>query len=265
MRLLQLIGVLLDYPQDDLWQHAGELRQAAADPALLADLPARLSHASRAEIGVQLRAFVETLLASDPLEAQARWVASFDQGRAMSLLLFEHIHGESRERGQAMADLLETYRASGYRLTARELPDYLPLLLEYLAQQPEDQARDWLRHLSAILALLAARAAERELPYAPLLALLTDLADLDQPTPDPARHATLRRRAHDEPRDDTPEAIDRVWEEEAVRFGASMGAGTGAGASSAPSSPDAGCAAISPAPARRYPSTIAIHPEEAAR
>ncbi|HRO62550.1 nitrate reductase molybdenum cofactor assembly chaperone [Thermomonas sp.] len=202
MSLLKLIGVLLDYPQDALWQHGDELLAAADDPGL--------SKARRA----QLVGFVRGLLDTDPLDAQDRWLSLFDRGRSMSLLLFEHIHGESRDRGQAMVDLINTYRKNGFELSARELPDYLPLLLEYLSQRPAEEARDWLHHVAHIVGLLAARAGERGSPYALLLELLVELADgkLDL--------GPLRRRASEEPRDDTNEEMDRLWEEEAVRFGA---------------------------------------------
>ncbi|MBN4659345.1 nitrate reductase molybdenum cofactor assembly chaperone, partial [Escherichia coli] len=91
---------------------------------------------------------------------------------SLSLLLFEHIHGESRDRGQAMVDLMETYRAHGFEIAARELPDYLPLLLEYLAQRPAEEAREWLSHVAHILELLAARATPRDEAYAALFLLL---------------------------------------------------------------------------------------------
>lgn len=202
MSLLKLVGVLLDYPQDELWLHGDELLAAADDPALSAPRRRELSR------------FVGDLLDTDPLEAQDRWLSTFDRGRSMSLLLFEHIHGESRDRGQAMVDLIGVYRKSGLELAARELPDYLPLVLEYLSRQPADEARDWLRHVGHIIGLLAARAEERKSPYAVLFELLVEYPDgkLDL--------GPLRRRASKEPRDDTPEAMDRVWEEEAVRFGA---------------------------------------------
>ena len=202
MSMLKLLGVLIDYPQDELWQHGDELLEAAADPALPAKRRDALIH------------FVRELLATDPLDAQDRWLSTFDRGRAMSLLLFEHIHGESRDRGQAMVDLVEAYRKNGFELAAKELPDYLPLLLEYLAQRPHAEARDWLHHVGPIVGLLGARAAERTSPYALLFEILVELSegsvDLD----------ALRQRASEELRDDTPEAMDRVWEEEVVRFGA---------------------------------------------
>jgi nitrate reductase delta subunit len=202
MKALKLIGVLLDYPAEVLWEHGDELLAATADAALPAQRQAQLAQ------------FVRGLLALEPMVAQERWLGLFDRGRSMSLLLFEHIHGESRDRGQAMVDLIETYRAHGFEMASRELPDYLPLVLEYLSLRPADEVHDWLGHVGHILELLAARAAERESPYAALFEVLVEIGrgkvDL----------GVLRERAAREPRDDTPEAMDQVWEEEAVRFGA---------------------------------------------
>lgn len=201
MNVLKLLSVLMDYPEDELWAHRAELLAAADDPGL--------STAHRA----RLVAFARELLDSDSLAAQEAWLALFDRGRSMSLLLFEHIHGESRDRGQAMVDLIEAYRKNGFALAAKELPDYLPLLLEYLAHRPPEEAGDWLRHLNHIVGMLGARAAERHSPYALLFELLVEYADAG------LELGALRRRASEEPRDDTPEAMDRLWEEEAVRFG----------------------------------------------
>jgi nitrate reductase delta subunit len=165
MSVLKLIGVLLDYPQDELWQHGEELLLAVDD----AGLPTARQKA--------LTQFVRDLLTQDALDAQDNWLSLFDRGRAMSLLLFEHIHGESRDRGQAMVNLLEAYRKNGFELATRELPDYLPLVLEYLSHRPIAEVKDWLQNLQRIIALLAARAAERESPYALLLTLLVEMAE----------------------------------------------------------------------------------------
>jgi nitrate reductase delta subunit len=198
---LKLIGVLLDYPADELWEHREELLAACN----VGGLPS----ARRTE----LTGFVRDLLDLDPMLAQEQWLGLFDRGRAMSLLLFEHIHGESRDRGQAMVDLIQTYRDNGFELASKELPDYLPLVLEYLSMRPNAEVVDWLKHTGHILELLAARAAERKSPYALPLTLLVEMGkgtlDLE----------LMRRRVATEERDDTVEAMDRVWEEEAVRFG----------------------------------------------
>lgn len=202
MKVLKLVSVLLDYPRPELWHYADELREAAADPVSLTPRQR-----------VALTGFVDALLAQEPMAAEEAWLALFDRGRAMSLLLFEHIHGESRDRGQAMVDLVETYRNNGFEIGVRQLPDYLPLVLEYLSTRPQEEIADWLRHVGHILELLAARALERESPYATLFETLVIIAhgkvDL----------TVMRQRVATEARDDTPEAIDWVWEEEAVRFG----------------------------------------------
>lgn len=201
MSVLKLLSVLLDYPGDELWQHREELLAAAESAPLSRD------HRKR------LVALTHGILDADPLDAQDAWLSLFDRGRSMSLLLFEHIHGESRDRGQAMVDLIAAYRRNGFELAAKELPDYLPLVLEYLAQRPAAEGADWLQHVSHIVALLGARAAERGSPYAVLFDILVEMGAGGMDV------RALRVRASEEPRDDTPEAMDRLWEEEAVRFG----------------------------------------------
>lgn len=196
------LAALLSYPSEDL---------VAALPEIRAILEAdrALPRSVRADLG----RLVDDLAGADLLDAQERYVALFDRGRATSLHLFEHVHGESRDRGQAMVDLLEAYRRNGFELAAKELPDYLPLLLEYLSHRPQHESVDWLQHIGHIVALLAARATERQSRYAVLFDILVDIGAgrLDV--------RALRERASTEPRDDTPEAMDRLWEEEAVRFG----------------------------------------------
>lgn len=201
MKLLKLLSVLLDYPREELWAHRDELLAAARE----GDAPAALQD--------RLLSFATGLLDDGPMQAQERWMATFDRGRAMSLMLFEHIHGESRDRGQAMVDLLQAYRDNGYELATRELPDYLPVVLEYLSTRPAEDVSDWLSHTAHILQLLAARAEERDSPYAVVFDMLLAIGPVQ------ADIAPLRKRVASEERDDTAEAMDRVWEEEMVRFG----------------------------------------------
>src|SRR5690606_22756321 len=80
----------------------------------------------------------------DLVDVQARYSELFDKGRALSLLLFEHVHGESRDRGQAMVDLMAQYEAAGFAIGVRELPDYIPLYLEFLATREDLEAREGL-------------------------------------------------------------------------------------------------------------------------
>lgn len=203
MLSLRVLARLLDYPSE-------ELQQAASELVALIDAEKRWQPALRAKLSAWCQRISETEL----LDLQAEYVALFDKGRSVSLLLFEHVHGESRDRGQAMVDLMNEYNVAGFELDARELPDYLPLFLEYLSTRPEAEIARWLGEIRHILALLTARLEERDAEHAlvtyALLALIGAEADIDD----------HRDEVKAEVPDDTPEALDAVWEEEAVRFSA---------------------------------------------
>ena len=205
---LVVVSRLLEYPDADLWQHQDELFDVLASSE-------KLEKADAGALGV----FLRDLTAQDLLDAQAAYSELFDRGRATSLLLFEHVHGESRDRGQAMVDLLNQYEQHGLVLDSRELPDHLPLYLEYLAQLPESEAIGGLQDIAPILALLCARLQQRESRYAVLFEQLLKLANsaLDE--------AKVAEKIADEARDDTPQALDAVWEEEQVKFFADQGCG----------------------------------------
>ena len=106
-------------------------------------------------------------LGTTPLiRLQENYVATFDRSTSHSLHLFEHIHGESRDRGQAMVDLLEEYRKHGFELSTTELPDYVPLFLEFLAQLPEDQVQALLGDAIHVLAMIGNDLSVAQSPYA---------------------------------------------------------------------------------------------------
>lgn len=203
---LQIISRLLEYPDAELVKHQQEMFDALSEARAFGKSDA---HA--------LAIFLRDLLAQDLLDAQASYGELFDRGRATSLLLFEHVHGESRDRGQAMVDLMAQYERAGLMLDSRELPDHLPLYLEYLAQQPEHEARGGLQDIAPILALLSARLKQRESRYALLFDVLLGLADT---AVDPQK---VQDQIASEARDDTPQALDAVWEEEQVKFFADAG------------------------------------------
>lgn len=127
MQTLKILAALLHYPEQELQTAAPELRALVAADPLLRESERR-----------GLAGFVTRLQEGDLLDLQSEYVATFDRGRKLSLHLFEHVHGESRDRGQAMVDLLAQYRAIGLELAVRELPDYLPLFLEYCSLLPEE-------------------------------------------------------------------------------------------------------------------------------
>ncbi|REC95040.1 nitrate reductase molybdenum cofactor assembly chaperone [Kushneria indalinina] len=203
MRSLIVLARLLDYPTK-------ALQQAAPEMTAVIKAEDRLTPLRRET----LVGWIRRLAQADLLDLQADYVALFDKGRATSLLLFEHVHGESRDRGQAMVDLLAQYREAGFELDARELPDYLPLFLEYLSTRTEDEIAGQLGEIAHILARLTARLEEREadqaLATASLLALIGAEDEITE----------HQEKVREEKRDDTPAALDAVWEEEAVRFSA---------------------------------------------
>jgi len=207
---LVIVSRLLEYPDAALWQHQQELFDALASSE-------NLDKEDAQTLGV----FLRDLTAQDMLDVQAAYSELFDRGRATSLLLFEHVHGESRDRGQAMVDLLAQYEQHGLQLNSRELPDHLPLYLEYLSQLPQSEAVEGLKDIAPILALLSARLQQRESRYAvmfDLLKLANTAIDSDK----------VAEKIADEARDDTPQALDAVWEEEQVKFFADKGCGDSA-------------------------------------
>lgn len=201
MRNLKIISALMDYPEAELLEGHQELIAELRDDAFLA-----------AEQKEALIEFVDQLCTSDLLDAQEEYVALFDRGRSNSLLLFEHVHGESRDRGQAMVDLMSVYEKQGFAIDQRELPDYIPLFLEFLSMRPEQEVRQWLADVCHILALLEARLHKRESSYAVLFEALLSLVGVE------VEREGVKEKVASEERDDTPEALDKVWEEEMVRF-----------------------------------------------
>ncbi|MCW3147164.1 nitrate reductase molybdenum cofactor assembly chaperone [Stutzerimonas stutzeri] len=203
MRILKVISLLLDYPEQQLRDAHAELAEAIAAAR-------EISPAQRAA----LRALLDELAAGDLMDVQERYTELFDRGRTLSLLLFEHVHGESRDRGQAMVDLMAQYEAAGFAIGVRELPDYIPLYLEYLATREDLEAREGLADVAHLLALLAARLEERNSPHAACFHALLQIAGetVEQAV------GELREQVAAEERDDSLEALDKVWEEEQVNF-----------------------------------------------
>ncbi|KUO53860.1 MAG: hypothetical protein APF82_04070 [Sphingomonadales bacterium BRH_c42] len=210
MQSLHLLSLLLQYPTHDLQAVTGEIRERlTADPAL----PGATVEA--------LGPLVSRLATSDIYEAQEAYVELFDRGRAHSLHLFEHVHGESRDRGQAMVDLRQRYLDAGLEPEGNELPDYLPLFLDYCSTLPEAAARDALAEPGVVLIALTARLTEKGSDYAPLLALLCEIAGVEMD-----EEAAKAMPPPEDPQD--LEALDAQWEEEEVRFTAEAAPDPGA-------------------------------------
>jgi nitrate reductase delta subunit len=162
---LRVLARLLSYPDADLRAHLDELRQALRDEAALA--PARLA---------EVEALIAGIGAQSAIDAEADYVQLFDSGRRTSLHLFEHVHGDSRDRGPAMIDLAQTYEQAGLYLAEGELPDYLPAVLEFVSTQPAPEARAFLGEMSHIFNALFNALQERDSAYASVLGALLELA-----------------------------------------------------------------------------------------
>jgi nitrate reductase delta subunit len=201
-RTYRALAALISYPTEALQAATGEIAVALTDDGL---------------IPLPLRAAIDALLAElaerDIYDLQERYFALFDRSRTLSLHLFEHVHGESRDRGQAMADLVDLYHRHGLEPTAGELPDFLPLFLEFLSLLPEDEAHALLAEPAGILQVLGERLIARGSAYAAVFEALASLAN--------TRGAPSSRIAPDIGQDDPDDltALDAAWEEAAVHFG----------------------------------------------
>jgi nitrate reductase delta subunit len=162
---LRVLAALLAYPDQEMRGYLDDM---------LAIL--RSEHALSAERLQEIDALIDSLVTADPLEAEAGYVELFDRGRATSLHLFEHVHGDSRDRGPAMIDLAQTYEKAGMYLAPGELPDYLPAVLEFVSTQPAAEARAFLSEMSHIFNSLFNALQGRASPYASVVGALLELA-----------------------------------------------------------------------------------------
>ena len=191
---LRVLARLLSYPDAALRKHVPEMRDAVhADKTVP---PARL---------LELDALMAILERGDALENEAEYVQIFDRGRSTSLHLFEHVHGDSRERGPAMIDLAQTYEKAGLFLAPGEMPDYLPVVLEFVSTQPPKEARAFLGEMAHIFNAIFNALQQRQSPYAAVLGALLELSG-------ESAHAV--KVAADEP-------MDSAWEEPVVFDGCS--------------------------------------------
>lgn len=164
-RTLRVMAALLGYPHAELLGHLPEMREILRGEGAL-------SAARQGEID----ALIDSITGADPLETEASYVQLFDRGRATSLHLFEHVHGDSRDRGPAMIDLAQTYEKAGLYLAPDELPDYLPAVLEFVSTQPPREASAFLGEMAHIFNALFSALQQRESPYASVLGALLELA-----------------------------------------------------------------------------------------
>lgn len=208
-RTLKALSALLTYPTADLVKAAGEISEAL-------DKDTRLP----ASVRDQLHRLLNEMATGDLYDLQERYVLLFDRTRSLSLHLFEHVHGESRDRGQAMIDLKSQYEAAGLFMDVSELPDFLPLFLEYVATRPAVEASESLGQPAHIFAAMAERLRKRRSPYEAVFRALVAIAAA-KPTEE---EVSALLRLPDPDADDLA-ALDAAWEDEPVNFGPGSGDG----------------------------------------
>jgi nitrate reductase delta subunit len=164
-KTLRVLSALLGYPDARMRTHLREMREILHAEGALG--------AARSD---EVDALIESLASADPMDAESDYVELFDRGRGTSLHLFEHVHGDSRERGPAMIDLGETYAKAGLLLAEGELPDYLPAVLEFVSTQPPREARAFLGETAHILNAIFGALQQRRSAYAGALGALLELA-----------------------------------------------------------------------------------------
>jgi nitrate reductase delta subunit len=228
IRTFKVLSLLLSYPTEAIQEAAPECHGVIEAEGLV---PPRFRP--------PLYALIDELGQGDLYDLQERYILLFDRTRSLSLHLFEHVHGESRDRGQAMVDLMALYESHGLVIDARELPDYLPLFLEFLATRPMAEARSLLAQPLHVVTALGERLRRRKSVYAAVFRALEAVAD------GKAESESLAALL-DEPEDDPNdlEALDKIWEEEAVTFGPGDAAsGTAGGMTAGMIAPGGGCPA----------------------
>jgi len=191
---LRVLAALLGYPDARMRGYLPEMRNIL-----------RREDALSRERLAELEALAGSLAGADPMESEANYVELFDRGRGTSLHLFEHVHGDSRDRGPAMIDLAQTYEKAGLYLAPGELPDYLPAVLEFVSSQPPPEARAFLGEMAHIFNAIFNALQRRDSPYASVLGALLELAG------EKAQPVKLAAE----------QALDESWEEPVVFDGCS--------------------------------------------
>jgi len=209
LKSLKALSALLTYPSLELQQACGEISEAIAKETAIPF--------SQRD---QLHRLLRELASGDLYDLQERYVLLFDRTRSLSLHLFEHVHGESRDRGQAMIDLKTQYEQNNLFISAAELPDFLPLFLEYLSTLPAADACETLGQPAHIFAAMAERLRKRKSSYEAVFRALVALATAKPKDEEVSALLTLP-----DPEAYDLAALDAAWEDEPVNFGPGSGDG----------------------------------------
>jgi len=196
MKTFKILGLLLAYPKPELIDNMADIKEVLITEALLPKRPLK-----------NVLAFCDYLSTSDIYELQEDYVNLFDRGRTHCLHMFEHIHGESRDRGQAMVNLVESYAERGFYMTEGELPDYLPMFLEFLSTCPAGEAVDFIGDPINVIATIGIRLKKRDSLYCSLFQAMESLSKVkpDQAVIAEANAAEIVEQTLDE--------LDEEWAE----------------------------------------------------
>jgi len=162
---LRVIAYLLRYPDAEMRRHLPQLQSALRTESALST--ARVQAIER---------LIEQFMSLPDMTLEAQYIEVFDRGHRTSMLLFEHVHGDSRDRGPAMVDLIQTYEKAGLYLHREQMPDDLPVVLEFLSSQPTRQARAFLSEIAHIVRVIYSALNDRQSQYACLAAAVLELS-----------------------------------------------------------------------------------------
>ena len=210
MKTLQVLGALLTYPTPQFMEVLEQLPPLLEQETWLKSKPLKA-----------VQATLQEFQSKDLLELQEEYVELFDRTPSLSLHLFEHIHGDSKDRGQAMVDLSNMYQEQNLEINVNETPDYLPMFLEYLSTLHGEEAQECLAETVTVLKVLQQRLEKRQSSYANIFAALISLT---KSTPDEKVLAEMLKAA--DGRVQTEAEIDAAWEEQMAFDTSAMQAGS---------------------------------------
>lgn len=198
LKTYRILSLLMTYPNEEIYNFLPQVNSSLKEENLL-----------NADFITGIDTFVK-FFAQQPLTFwQEHYVQLFDYSRSVSLYLFEHVHGDSKDRGQAMVDLIDLYTENGLQINRPELPDYLPVFLEFLAIQTKEKAMDYLSEIIDIVGFIHRKLDEKDNPYKYLLSAIIQLSARK-----PAE-ARIEKMVSEMP----DISIDEAYEEEPITFG----------------------------------------------
>jgi len=197
MRSLRVLSRLLVYPSAESFEQMNALKDVLREDGFL-----------KAASLKKLNAFIDELSNKELMAAQEVYVELFDRGRAHCLHLFEHVHGESRFRGQAMLDLSDRYAEKGLVIGVGELPDYLPVFLEFISICDPKEGLETLAQAAPVIATIGEKLKRQKSGYANVFTAIVELsgAKLNQADIKKAADAAL-------PNIQTLDELDEEWQE----------------------------------------------------